>query len=41
MLPRLFSKFSTRPFEGTGLELFISRNIVDHGGKIWVENNNT
>jgi signal transduction histidine kinase len=40
-LPRLFSKFSTKSFEGTGLGLFISKNIVEaHGGKIWAENNN-
>jgi signal transduction histidine kinase len=41
MLPRLFSKFSAKSFEGTGLGLFISKNIVEaHGGKIWAENNN-
>ena len=40
ILPRLFSKFSTKSFEGTGLGLFISKNIVEaHGGKIWAENN--
>src|SRR5215217_5232005 len=41
ILPRLFSKFSAKSFEGTGLGLFISKNIVEaHGGKIWAENNN-
>jgi len=40
ILPRLFSKFSAKSFEGTGLGLFISKNIVEaHGGKIWAENN--
>jgi two-component system sensor histidine kinase VicK len=37
---RLFSKFSTKSYHGTGLGLFISKNIVDaHGGRIWAENN--
>src|SRR5215217_6495535 len=41
ILPRLFSKFSAKSFEGTGLGLFISKSIVEaHGGKIWAENNN-
>jgi len=40
MLPRLFEKFATRSGSGTGLGLYISKNIVDsHGGKIWAYNN--
>ena len=40
ILPRLFSKFATKSFEGTGLGLFISKSIIeDHSGKIWAENN--
>jgi signal transduction histidine kinase len=38
--PRLFTKFATKSHSGTGLGLFISKNIIEaHGGKIWAENN--
>jgi len=39
---RLFTKFATKSSTagGTGLGLFISKNIIEaHGGKIWAENN--
>ena len=39
-LPGLFTKFTTTSFQGIGLGLFISKNIIEaHGGRIWAENN--
>ena len=40
ILPRLFTKFASKSYKGTGLGLFISKGIINaHGGKIWGENN--
>jgi signal transduction histidine kinase len=40
IVPQLFTKFSSKSFEGIGLGLFIAKNIVEaHGGRIWAENN--
>ena len=40
ILPRLFTKFASKSYKGTGLGLFISKGIIEaHGGKIWGENN--
>ncbi len=37
---KLFEKFATGSYGGTGLGLFISKNIIEsHGGKLWFEDN--
>jgi two-component system, OmpR family, sensor histidine kinase VicK len=40
IFPKLFEKFASKSQKGTGLGLFISKNIIGaHGGRIWAENN--
>jgi signal transduction histidine kinase len=40
ILPKLFTKFVSESPKGTGLGLYICKNIIQaHGGKIWAENN--
>jgi len=40
VLPKLFTKFATESDSGTGLGLFISKNIIEaHGGNMWGRNN--
>jgi signal transduction histidine kinase len=40
IFPKLFEKFVSKSEKGTGLGLFVSKNIIqEHGGRIWAENN--
>ena len=40
LMPRLFTKFATKSYQGTGLGLYISKSIIEaHGGKMRAENN--
>ena len=40
IMPRLFTKFASKSYTGTGLGLFICKSIIEaHDGRIWAENN--
>ncbi|MDQ4074287.1 MAG: HAMP domain-containing histidine kinase [Thermoproteota archaeon] len=40
IMPKLFTKFASKSFQGTGLGLYISKKIIEaHGGSLAAENN--
>jgi nitrogen-specific signal transduction histidine kinase len=40
IFPKLFEKFASKSYQGTGLGLFISRSIIEaHGGSMYAKNN--
>jgi signal transduction histidine kinase len=40
IMPKLFTKFASNSFQGTGLGLYISKKIIEaHGGSLSAENN--